>query len=166
MLRIEKISDIEQLRQVAQLLEKENARLHKRLDEMTRELAELKGQDAERQLAFEIEKLQSQLANMQKMLFGSTSEKRRGDQGENDESDKKEEEKRKGHGPKEQPELPHVSETYELDQNERVCEYCDGVAEEWEGQEVTSEVITVVERVFQLETIVQKKYRCTCGACI
>jgi transposase len=166
MLRIDKISDIEQLRQVAQLLEKENARLHKRLEEMTRELSELKGQDFEKQLSFEIEKLQSQISNLQKMLFGSTSEKRRKPKDENTNNDNEEEQKRRGHGPKEQPTLPNVTVTCELDEKERVCEFCGGIAKEWEGQEQSSEVITVVQRLFVLKTIIQKKYRCSCGACI
>ena len=57
MLKIEHISDPEQLKQVALILQKENERLHKRLDEQARELAKLKGQDGDKQLALEIEKL-------------------------------------------------------------------------------------------------------------
>ena len=167
-LNIEKISDFDQLKQVAQLLQKENDRLHKRLDELTRELAEAKGQDGDKQLSLEIEKLQSQMSKLQKMLFGPASERRKGkgeDKGEDaDDSEKKK--KRTGHGPKEQPELPHVDEVHELDEDELVCELCGGVMDEWEGQEEETEEITVVERVFLLKTHKQKKYRCTCGGCI
>ncbi len=166
MLRIENISDINELKQVAQLLQKENDRLHKLLNEKIRELAKLKGQDGDKQLSLEIEKLQSQMSQLQKMLFCPTSERRKGDDENNRNADGTKKEKQTGHGPKEQPELPHVLEVHELDKDERICDLCDGVLEEWKGQEEETEEITVVERVFLLKTHKQKKYRCTCGACI
>ena len=76
MLKIETITDLDTARNVALMLQKENERIHARLEEMTRELAKLKGQDGNRQLELEIQKLQSQMSKLQKMMFSSTSERR------------------------------------------------------------------------------------------
>jgi hypothetical protein len=72
---IEEIHDADVLRQVAVLLERENARLHERLQTLTAELAQLRGQDAttaQAQLAF----LRELLAQRERALFGDASEKR------------------------------------------------------------------------------------------
>ncbi len=166
MLRIENISDADHLKQIAVLLKGENDRLHKRLDEMTRELAKLKGQDEDKQLSLEIHKLQSQMSKLQKMMFGASSERRKGDDSNSD-TDKDDEKKNQtGHGPKEQPELPHIEETHDLKEEDKVCELCGGTLDEWEGQEEETEEISVVERVFFIKEHKQKKYRCKCGGCI
>lgn len=166
MLRIENIKDANQLKQVALLLQGENARLHKRLAEMTSELARLKGQDGDKQLSFEIDKLQSQMNKLQRMLFGPSSEKRRGDEAKGGADENGEKEARTGHGPKEQPNLPHVEETHDLDEGDKYCDVCGGLLEEWVGQEEETEEISVVERVFIIKKHKQKKYRCKCGECI
>jgi transposase len=160
-LRIETISDLDTAKQVALLLQGENDRLHKRLDDLVRENAKLKGQDGERQLELEIQRLQAQMSKLQKMVFGASSERRKGDGG--GETGEKERQPRTGHGPTEQPELPRVEQVHELAADELVCELCGGVLEEWEGQEETSEEISVVQRVFYVATHKQKKYRCKCG---
>jgi len=165
-LRFENISDAEHLRQIATLLQKENDRLHKRLEEQARELAKLKGQDGDKQLELEIEKLQAQMSRLQRMLFGASSERRKGtDEGTMDDG-AQDQKPQTGHGPTEQPELPHVEELHELDETERVCDLCGGLLGEWEGQEVESEEVTVVRRTFVLKKHKQKKYRCQCGGCI
>ena len=166
MLRIENITDVNQLKQVALLLEGENKHLHKRIEEMSSELARLKGQDKDRQLSFEIEKLQTQMSKLQKMLFGASSEKRKGDDKKEKKSGNDDEQKQTGHGPREQPELPHVDVHHELDEEAKVCDQCGGRLDEWDGQEETSEEVSVVERVFIIKKHKQKKYRCKCGACI
>ena len=165
MIRIEDIQDPKQLQQVALLLQGENARLHKRLGEMAAELSRLKGQDGEKQLSFEIDKLQSQMSKLQRMLFGPSSEKRKGDDGDGA-VEKDEKKAQTGHGPKEQPNLPCIEETHDLDEKDKVCDLCGGALDEWEGQEEESEEISVVERVFFIRKHKQKKYRCKCGACI
>src|SRR5207244_8182532 len=68
-------TDLERLRQMALLLEAENARLHRRLVELTRALAEAKGA-AHTQLELEIQRLQEQLAARNRALFGPSSERR------------------------------------------------------------------------------------------
>src|SRR5438876_6581172 len=70
-------TDLERLRQMAQLLEAENTRLHRRLVELTRALAAAKGADHS-QLELEIARLQEQLAARTRALFGPSSERRGG----------------------------------------------------------------------------------------
>ena len=66
MLRIEQIADLDTAKQVAQLLEKENARLHERLSAMAKEMAALRGQDGHKQYELEIVRLQvDQFGNAQ-----------------------------------------------------------------------------------------------------
>jgi len=165
-LKLENISDTDQLKQIAILLQKENDRIHKRLEEQTRELAKLRGQDGDRQLSLEIQKLKSQMSKLQKMMFGASSEKRKG--GDAKDALGKEDGKKPqtGHGPSDQPELPRILETHDLDDDGKICDLCGGVLKEWKGQEEESEEITVVERVFIIKEHKQKKYRCKCGGCI
>ncbi len=70
-------TDLERLRQMALLLEAENTRLHRRLVELTRALAEAKGA-AQAQLELEIARLQEQLAARTRALFSPSSERRGG----------------------------------------------------------------------------------------
>src|SRR2546422_5904165 len=62
---------------MALLLEAENTRLHRRLVELTRALADAKGA-AQAQLELEIARLQEQLAARTRALFGPSSERRGG----------------------------------------------------------------------------------------
>src|SRR5438067_5379258 len=70
-------TDLERLRQMALLLEAENARLHRRLVELTRALAAATGA-THTQLELEIARLQEQLAARTRALFGRSSERRGG----------------------------------------------------------------------------------------
>src|SRR5438034_5031083 len=67
---------------MALLLEAENTRLHRRLVELTRALAEAKGA-AQAQLELEIARLQEHLAARTRALFSPSSE-RRGGEGRDD----------------------------------------------------------------------------------
>ena len=115
MLSIERIDDVKTAKQVALLLQGENDRLHKRLDALTRENARLKGLDETKQLELEMMRLQEQMDALQRRLFAASSEKRTGDDGD---EDKKKKAPRTGHGPKPQPELPIVEQTHELPADE------------------------------------------------
>lgn len=166
MLRIENISDADQLKQIAKLLQGENDRLHKRLDDLVRENAKLKGQDGDKQLELEIRKLEAQMSKLQQMMFGASSERRKGDGTDKDDGKSDEKKPQTGHGPTEQPELPVGVVEYHVPYADRECPLCGGTLEEWKGQDEESEEITVVRRVFVLNVIKQKKYRCKCGGCI
>lgn len=159
---IEQIGDLETAKQVAILLEKENERLHKRLVELTRQIAELRGESAAEQLQLEISKLQEQMSKLQKELFGRSSEKRSKDsKGRGVEQQKA---SQRGHGANRQLQLEIKPCKHELDEALRVCELCGGQLREWEGQTEDSEEITVVERRFMMYQHKRQKYICSCGA--
>lgn len=162
MLRIEHVKDIETLRQMAMLLERENQRFVERIKQLTLEISRLKGEDANKAQQ-ELALLQELVDRRNRALFGDSSEKRpRHSTG--DES--KEREPRRGHGPKAQPELPIVERVHELDDADRTCKVCGGVLDEMGDQVEESEEVTVVEREFVLIKHRRKKYRCKCNACV
>ena len=76
MIRIESESDIERLRQVVLLQQAENARLHKRLLQLTQELAVARGKDAILAIQQELAFLKEQLDARNREIFGASSEKR------------------------------------------------------------------------------------------
>jgi transposase len=78
----------------------------------------------------------------------------------------KEPKKRRGHGPRQQPQLEVVTENYDVDEADQVCPVCGGSLEEWEGHEDTSEAIDVIERKFVLKKRIKTKRRCKGGCCI
>lgn len=160
MVRIEQLRDLETAKQVASLLEAENARLHQRLEALVAENARLKGEDAQARLQLELEQLKEQLSLMQQRLFGASSEKRPVAQ-----PAAKPERTRpqRGHGPRAQPQLPVQEVLLPLDEADKVCGLCGGALHDWAGQTEDSEEITVVERHFELRKLRRQKYRCQQG---
>lgn len=156
------MSDVSQLRQVAQLLDAENRRLHERLAKLIAENAALKGKSAPQQLSLELVRLQEQLAAMQKRMFGASSE--RSPQAESPEPEPKP--PQRGHGPKEQPALPVIEARHELPPSEQTCGVCNGPLETMGQQTEDSEEITVVKRQFVLMIHKRQKYRCRCNASV
>lgn len=159
-LNVARETDLERLRQMALLLERENARLHQRLLTLTRELAEARGADRA-QLELELRYLTEQLAARNHQLFGPSSERRGGPRDE-----PRPRETPRGHGPRPQPTLPLVEVTHTLDAADQVCPQCGGDLQPWDGQTEDAEEIDVVERHFQLVRHRRQKYRCGCGSCI
>lgn len=160
MLRIEQIADLDTARQVAQLLEKENARLHTRLQAMALEIAALRGQEGQAQYEIEIVRLQEQMAALQKKLFAASSEKR-------NKQDAVQGERKKATPPdgrREQKTLPLEVVEHRLDDADLVCTDCGKMLCEWAGQSEDSEEVDVVQRSFVLKKHKRKKYRCECGA--
>ncbi|HNN97456.1 MAG TPA: IS66 family transposase [Pseudomonadota bacterium] len=163
MLRLEQITDSQQLRQVAELLESENRRLHKRLALLVEEVAALKGKSGTEQLQLELMKLQEQMATLQHRMFGRSSEKRPHCAAEGA-SDPSPPPPRHGHGPREQPLLPTLEKHHSLPESERTCLVCRGQMEPLGEQTEDAQEITVVERRFVLVTHKRHKYRCRCNA--
>jgi transposase len=157
-------TDIERLRQVAQLLVAENDRLHQRLQVLSSELAKAEGKDAER-LQLELDLLREQLHQRNQTIFGTSSEK-----GQKARSARAEEETPKkpqsGHGPGAQPELLIHEEVFELDEADQACPKCGGELTPMEGQFEESEVVDVVERSFHIVKEKRQKYTCSCGECV
>jgi len=161
-LRLDAIRDADMLRQVAVLLERENEKLHAKVQALTHELARLRGQDAsaaERQLAF----LKELLAQREQALFGPSSEQR---PRRPDHEAPPAPAPRRGHGPTAQPELPRVEMVHVLDQADQTCPQCGGTLRPMAGQTEDAEEITVVERRFVLVTHTRQKYRCACNGCV
>lgn len=135
---------------------KENDRLHRRLQELVKELAEAKGTDAYKQLEIELGNVQERLAGMQRKMFGDSSERR---PKENAPTKKK---PKTGHGPRPQPNLPIEHERYLLGEEDRTCPKCGGYLEELKGVTEDADVIDMVERHFVLKHRRCQKYGCGC----
>lgn len=166
MIQLETEPDIERLRQVAQLLERENGRLHHRLAALTAALAKARGEDATAALQLEMMLLREQLAAQQSKLFGRSSEQRPGPPPNQGETPAEAKAPRTGHGPRRQAELPLVPVRHTLDAADQACTACGGVLTEMAGQVEASEEIDVVERSFRIVRHERQKYRCACGGCV
>jgi len=161
MLDVDRITDFDQLKQVTRILHKENQRLHEKLAKYVRELAALRGENAQRRLALEISQLQSQMDTVQRQL-GKVSEKR----GTGEPEDSEDKPRQRGHGPRLQPKLQLEEQIHELPTDERSCPACHGQLEEMGDQFEETEEITVVQRQFKLIQRRRRKYRCRCNGAV
>lgn len=164
MLRIDEIHDADTLRQIAVLLERENERLHDRLQRLITELAHLRGEDAAA-AQIHLEFLRELLAQRERALFGDSSEKRPRPATPTASAPAPSAPAR-GHGPAAQPTLPHVETLHTLPEDERSCPQCGGTLTELTGQTEDAEEITVVERRFVVVQHRRQKYRCRCTGCV
>lgn len=158
--RIEQINDLETAREVAKLLEKENARLHARLEALVLEVAALRGESGKKQYEIEIVRLQEQMAALQRKLFAASSEKQ--SKAKDDAAERSKPEAPTSR--REQKTLPIEPVEHSLDAADMPCAACGNALCEWSGQEETTEEIDVVERQFVIKRHIRKKYRCACGA--
>lgn len=163
MIRIETEHNIEVLRQVACLLDREVQALHQRIEKLVSEVVRLRGGDASA-LQLELEQLKELLARRDRALFGDSSEKRRSPA--QDKPAGAEKPKQEGHGPKAQPNLALIEQSHELDQDKLGCPQCGGEMVPMNGQFEDSEEVSVVERRFVLVKHRRQKYRCRCNACV
>lgn len=165
MLSIATEKDPEALRQAALLLEAENERLHQCNRELQKELAELTGADAEQLYMALLQELESR----QKTASPETETETESESGGDDESaasDEREKKTRKGHGPREQRNLPVQEVLNELGPEERECPACGGELEPMGTVAEESEVITTVRRQFVLQRHRCQKYRCRCNGAV
>lgn len=154
-MRLDQIQDPTTLREAAKILERENERMSKKIVELQREVMALKGvQDMQLRIA----ELERQLATRNRALFGTSSEKR------GTGAEKKDRPTTKGHGPREQKELPIVEVVHELDAADMACPECGSALEEWKDQFEESDEIHTLARQFVLLKHKRKKYRCGCGS--
>lgn len=151
-------TDIEQLRRVAIAQQIQIEQLLRVVRAQCDELAALKGNESELQqkLAL-VEELSRQAqtvaAHLDKLPKTSgSSDKARKD--------------RSRTGPTEQPMLPVVEQTFELDAADTTCPSCGGTLVPMKGQFETSEMIDVVEVSYRVVQVKQQKYTCKCGGCI
>lgn len=161
MVRLDREKDIEVLRSAAQILDRENQKLTEKVANLTREVLALKGEDPSK-VQLRLAELEQQLALARQKIFGDSSERRPPP----DVPEAKAKKPKTGHGPREQPELPHVETIHDLDDADKVCTSCGGSLEEMAGQFEEADEIDVIERQFVIRRHKRKKYRCACGGCI
>jgi transposase len=152
-----KEQDLETLRQISLLLDREHQRLITKTLELTAELARLRGVPNAEQLELAVlEDLQQRRAQ----LFQPETSPAR------DASGRGQRAPHPGHGPRPQPTLPVVEIRHELPADARPCPACGGELTEMSGQTEDSERITTVKLTYQVEHHVRQKYRCTCNGAV
>ncbi|MBK8408050.1 MAG: IS66 family transposase zinc-finger binding domain-containing protein [Sandaracinaceae bacterium] len=145
-------SDIEQLRRIALAQEGQIRILLKVLQDKCAELRRLTGHEEELQQTIAL------ITDLQrKPVAAETASTTARKRPKNTQT---------GHGPSEQPALPHVDVEVDLDQADRVCTSCGGQLDEWVGQFEESELVDVVEVQYRVVKVKRKKYRCACGGCV
>jgi transposase len=146
--------DVDTLRQISQLLERENQRLIAKNVELTAELARLRGLPEVTQLTFAVEqRLQQTRAAI---LDGPPAVP----------SSHAPRPPRPGHGPRAQPALPVIEVRHELPPDQRACPACGGTLTELAGQCETAERITTVKATYHVERHARQKYRCACNGAV
>jgi transposase len=158
MVELTKEHDLETLRQISLLLDRENQRLITKTLELTAEVARLRGVSDPEQLQLavlkELEQRRAQVfhhADAQAPSAASPSPTRP---------------RQPGHGPRPQPTLPVVAIRHELPPEDRQCPACGGELMEMPGQVETSERITTVRLTYQVEHHLRQKYRCRCNGAV
>lgn len=152
MVDIESLNDPEQLRNVCKAYEASHRILTRRIEDLARELAELKGADAAQSVLdlpdIAIEPTVTQVVPEPEKM-----------------PDPAPREPQKGHGPKAQPRLPIETYRHQL-KDLPECACCGKTLKEWKGQFETSEQITVVETRFKLVVHERTKYICDCQSSV
>jgi transposase len=156
-------NDPQQLRAIATALEKANAGLARALLAEKVENARLRGEDLA-MLELELRFRTEQLAARERVLFAPSSERRRPESAES--AGRSGRDRKRGHGPTDQPVLPMTEVVHALDAADQTCPACGGGLEAWEGQFEQSEEVDVVARSFRLVVHRRQKYRCRCGGCV
>ena len=146
--------DLETLRQISLLLDRENQRLIEKLRRVTAELARLRGVRNAEQL---------ELALLQELQQARDQVFRR-DPGTTERAAPRP--RHPGHGPRAQATLPMSEIRHELPPDQRACPACGGELSEMTGQAETSERITTVKLTYQVEHHVRQKYRCGCNGAV
>jgi len=151
-------TDIEQLRRVAIAQQVQIEQLLRLVRAQCDELAAFKGSESELQqkLAL-VEELSRQAQTVAAQLDKLPKPSGGGGKPRKD---------RASSGPTEQPMLPVVEQTFELDAADRTCPSCGGALAPMKEQFETSEMIDVVEVSYRVVQVRQQKYACKCGGCI
>jgi transposase len=147
--------DVETLRQISLLLERENQRLIAKTLQLTAENARLRGLPDPEQLALAelraLEQQRAQTLTPATQTAASVTRLRP---------------PRPGHGPRPQPALPVVEIRHELPPAQRACPACGGELTEMTGQTENSERITTIKLTYQIEHHLRQKYRCACNGAV
>jgi transposase len=153
MVELAKEQNLETLRQISLLLDRELHRLIAQNRQLTAELARVRGLPNPAQLAFvAVQALQQTHAQIFARPAPDPAPSTRP--------------AHPGHGPRPQPTLPIVEIRHELPAEERQCPACGGALAEMAGQVETSERITTVKLSYQVEHHARQKYRCACNGAV
>jgi hypothetical protein len=148
--------DVETLRQISLLLDRENQRLITKNLQLTAELARLRGVSDVAQLTFTV---QHDLQQARTQIFARPG----GDAAAPPGTIRR---PQVGHGPREHPTLPIVEIRHELPADQRQCPACGGELTEMAGQGETSDRVTTVKVTYQVEHHVRQKYRWACNGAV
>lgn len=148
--------DVETLRQISLLLDRENQRLAEKVRQLTAELARLRGLPHTEQLELA---LRQDLARIQARVLEARSAPPAS-------SALPPRPSPPGHGPRSQPDLPIVERHHDLPWDARDCPACGGTLTPMTGQYETSERITTVKLTYQIEHHHRQKYRCACNGAV
>lgn len=140
--------DVDTLRQISQLLTRENQRLVATNLELRAELARLRGEPEITQLAFTV----GPPPTSARATVASPPRAPRVP--------------RPGHGPRPQPTLPIVETVHTLPADQRACPACGGTLVEMTGQYETADRITTVQLSYRVERHARQKYRCVCNGAV
>ena len=157
---LERIDDLETLRDLLRVSLKESERLK---NELKAAHEQLRGKDPAKaeQLALKLAKVERQHAAALKALFGQKSERRP--------SDKKKGKARTpqtGHGPRRQLRLPVQPVLHQIADMNLQCKLCATRLTTWQDQFEESDEIDFVAPQVIIKRHKRQKYRCTCGGCI
>jgi transposase len=156
-LRSEK--DLEQLRRVALAQQVQIEQLLRLVASQAKELGAFKGND---------EELQQKLALLEEMARKAREAEKEANESTpaSDAASSTPRTPRTTFGSTEQPSLPVVEQTFELDEADKTCPSCGGELAPMEGQFETSEMVDVVEVSYRVVKVQQQKYACKCGGCV
>jgi transposase len=157
MVELTKEHDLETLRQISLLLDRENQRLITKTLELTAEVARLRGVSDPTQL---------QLAVLQELEQRRAQLFHRNARASSESSARPQRPPQPGHGARAQPALPVVEIRHELPADDRQCPACCGELMEMAGQVETSERITTIKLTYHVEHHVRQKYRCRCNGAV
>ena len=146
--------DVDTLRQISLLLERENQRLITKNLQLTAELARLRGLPEVAQLTFAVEQTLQQTRAA--ILGGAAATP----------PSSPSRPARPGHGPREQPALPIVELRHELPADQRGCPACGGTRTALVGQWETADRVTTVKATYHVEHHARQKYRCACNGAV
>jgi transposase len=157
MVELRKEQDLETLRQVSLLLDRENQRLITKTLELTAEVARLRGLPDPEQLQLAVVR---DLTHRRAQVFDHHTSPASAS------SAPPPRPPHPGHGPRAQPTRPVVEIHHALPAEDRQCPACGGALVEMTGQTETSERITTVKLTYQVEHHVRQKYRCRCNGAV
>lgn len=163
MVAIDSIKDLDTAKRIAQHLVNETEVLAYRNRILAQLLAKATGADESQALLAELQSQQERIAQLERALFGRSSERRTDGEAPAAPSESAPQERpRKGHGPAKQPRLPISEVVHELPKDQATCDACGKQRSPIPGQSETTEEVTVIRRRFELVRHVRTKYLCTC----